>query len=390
MRRKPLRTRGAGPNASRVASAGWVLAVTLLICGADAYGMTCSIERGSQDLPGIEVVEFMRLGEEANGDSILFGSISAIAVGGTGRVFVGERQDPKVYVFSEEGRLLTALGSRGDAPGEYNAISGIYPGPADSLYVYDNWDLDLTVYEPQQYRFVYSLPIQKGGPGSARELLGITSESLVFSYGRSTGTGTENQRRWSDVRLVDWNGKIISESLLTVEQGEYFLTVTPEFQRNEALPFGRSSTIRMSSDHALYSGWNDASDIKVVSLDGTALHEFTYPRRPRSVTPEDRRAALARSSNEMRKRLAAGDLHDTWPIYETFVVDDRGAVWLKLVENDEDEWTSWLVIDSNGRATGTAVLPATFDLSVVQAGHIYGSGRNESGDPIVVGYEILD
>ncbi len=366
------------------------MAITLLICGADAYGMTCSIEGGSQDIPGIEVVEFMRLGEEANGDSILFGSIAAVAVNGAGRVFVGERQDPKVYVFSEDGRLLTTLGSRGDAPGEYSAISNIHSGPADSLFVYDSWDLDLTVYEPQQYRFAYTLSIQRGGPGSAQELLGFTSESLVFRYGRSTGQGTENQRRFSDVRLVDWNGDIISETLLTVEQGEDFVTVTPEFRRNEALPFGRSSTIRMSAQHALYSGWNDAIDIKVRSLDGAALREFAYPQRPRSVTPADRRAALARGSDEMRARLAASDLYETWPVYETFVVDDRGAVWLRLVEDDDDEWTSWLVIDSNGRATGTAVLPATFDLSVVQSGRIYGSDRNDSDDPIVVGYEILD
>ena len=369
----------------------WVMGYTLLASGLDAYGMTRIFKSGSQDVPLIEYAEILRLGEGTNGDSILFGSISAIAVDGAGHIFVGERQDPKVYVYSDEGKHLTTIGRRGGAPGEFSAITGVYAGPADSLYVFDGWDRErLTVYKPQSHQLAYTVPIQRSEWGTAAELLGVTSESLVFRYYRSTDVGTENERRFADVSLVDWNGAIVSDRLLTVEQEEIFMVVMPRGVRALANPFGRASTVRLSANHTLYSGWNDAIEIAVRSLDGTILHQIIYPQPPLSVTRTDRREALARGSDEMRDRLAAGDLHNTWPVYETFVVDDRGAVWLRLVEQDEEERASWLIVDVNGEATGEAVLPATFDISVVRSGRFYGSGLNESGAPIVVGYEILD
>lgn len=370
---------------------GWVVGCTLLVSGLDAYGMTRNIKSESQDVPLIEYAEILRLGEGANGDSILFGSISAIAVDGAGRIFVGERQDPKVYVFSDEGKHLTTIGTRGGAPGEFSAITGVYAGPADSLYVFDGWDRErLTVYEPQSHQLAYTVPIQRSERGNAAELLGATSESLVFRYYRSTDVGTEDERRFADVFLVDWNGVIVSDRLLTIEQEEIFMVVMPRGARALAFPFGRASTVRLSRHQTLYSGWNDAIEIAVRSLDGTILHQVTYPQPPLSVTRTDRREALARGSDAMQDRLAAGDLHDTWPVYETFVVDDRGAVWLRLVEQDEEESASWLIIDVNGEVMGEAVLPATFDISVVRSGRIYGSGLNDSGAPIMVAYEILD
>lgn len=368
-----------------------MLACVLFGGFSDAFGMIGGPQGGSQDIPLIQVAEFLRLGEATNGETPVFGFISAIAVDGAGRIFVGERQDPKVYVFSEDGKYVTAVGSRGVAPGEFRDISSIYAGPADSLFIYDNFFSErLTVYEPKQYQIAYTVGIQKSGSDFAQELLGVTSESLVFRYHRSTELATENERRFSTVRLVDWNGEIISGPLLTIEQAELFVTANRNFTRAENLPFGRASTIRMSPDRRLYWGWNDAVDIKISGLNGTVLRQNIYPQQPLRVSNADRRTALQRGSDEMRKRLTTSELHDTWPVYESFVVDERGAVWLELVEKEDDGSTSWLVLHASGQATGMATLPATFDLRVVKSGRLYGTDRNESGAPIVVGYEFVN
>ncbi len=371
----------------------WMLACVMLAWCPKAYGMTGNIIGRGQDLPSIEMAEFLRLGEGDNGDSILFGSISSIAVDGAGRIFVGERQDPKVYVYSDEGKHLTTIGSRGAAPGEFSAISGVYIGPADSLYVFDGWDWTrLTVFEPKHYRLAYTVPIQRSESGAAVDFLGVTSESLVFTYYRSTDLATENERRFSDVFLVDWNGDISSDRLLAIERNEVFMVIIPPGGvRAMTYPFGRASTIRLSANHTVYSGWNDAVDIAITGLGGTALGQITYPQSPVRVTAADRRAVFQqRGGDAIRDRLSARDLHDTWPVYETFVVDEHGSVWLELVGKDEDETASWLVLNAHGQAIGIAALPATFELSVVRSGRIYGADRNESGAPIVVGYELLD
>ncbi|MCY4159107.1 MAG: 6-bladed beta-propeller [Bacteroidetes bacterium] len=68
----------------------------------------------------LELTELFRLGNESRGDTILFGDIEdLVAVDKDGRIFIGERQDPKVYVFDANGNMLKIVGQAGDGPGEF-------------------------------------------------------------------------------------------------------------------------------------------------------------------------------------------------------------------------------------------------------------------------------
>ena len=67
----------------------------------------CSGSAADNGLADLQLVETLRIGEEEDADDIIFGGVSGlIAVDGTGRIFVGEGQDPKVYVFAANGELL--------------------------------------------------------------------------------------------------------------------------------------------------------------------------------------------------------------------------------------------------------------------------------------------
>ena len=310
-------------------AAALLLATVLAGAGVAACSNDGSVAEsstdGSRPAPSLGVEKFLRLGDDARGDSLLFGFVSDIAVDASGRVIVAERQDPRLMVFSPEGKLLDAFGTWGEGPGEYQNISSVHAGPGDSLYVFDLFLERLTVVEPRHYLPAYTLPIQVLASEGPSELLGVTPHALVFRFVLSTGQCTEHERRFSTVRRINRHGTAISEPVLNIETAELFVTVTPQTRRSENVPFGRSSVVRMGPEDKLYSGWNESIDIEVHALDEEAHRRITHAHEAVTVTIMDRETALARGSDKRRKRLRERDLHDTWPAYETFVVDDTGA-----------------------------------------------------------------
>lgn len=365
----------------------------MLVCAlvafcTDARGMATRAMVRSQDAPQLEPVEFLRLGEE-NGDTPVFGRISALAVGEDGSIAVGDAQDRRISVFSQDGTLQLGMGGPGAGPGEFSQISGLYFGEKDSLYVYDSFDLErLTVYEPDQFELAYTARIQRTDSAFAAELLGVTRESLIFRYEHTRASRTEDERRFSVVRRVNWAGQAVADPILMVEAFEIAVTVLAHGLRSESLPFGRSSTIRMGPDHTLYWGWTGDSHISVMGLDGTLTRQVLHQQPRRRVTGSDRRAALERVSGGLRDRLTIRQLHDTWPAYETFAVDEQSRVWLRPIGNGGEDSVAWNILDARGESVGTAVLPAHFDLRAFRSGRLYGISPDEAGAPIIVGYEI--
>lgn len=368
----------------------WMLACALVGCLTASQGAAMHAAVIDQDAPRLQLVEVLRLGED-NGDAPVFGRISALAVGESGAVAVGDVQETRIYVFSKDGTVQSTMGTRGEGPGDFNEISDLYFGEGDSLYVYDNFMLErLTVYDPDRYELVYTVRIQGSDSAFASELLGVTPESLVFRYLRTRDKGTEDERRFSVVRRVNWAGVAAADSVLVTEVAEMAVFIAGRGMRSESLPFGRSSTIRMGPGHTVYWGWNGVEQISVISLDGAADRQFMHRLTVRSVTRSDRRASLEQVSDRLRERLRGIRLHDTWPAYETFVVDQDGVVWLKPIVSEGQETVTWHLVDTRGQVVGTADLPAHFDLRVVKGRRLYGISKNEAGAPIVLGYKILD
>jgi hypothetical protein len=93
-----------------------------------------------------ELSELFRLGDELAGDTVLFGAIGdRVSVDGSGRIFIGEQQNPQIYVFTAEGDLIKTIGQEGSAPSEFQRLESIkrtrvrdYWLCCGSLYEYAN------------------------------------------------------------------------------------------------------------------------------------------------------------------------------------------------------------------------------------------------------------
>ncbi len=82
----------------------------------------------------LELVEVFRIGDETSVDTVVIGYVIDLDVNAAGQVFLGDLQDQSVRVFSDEGALIRAVGSKGQGPGEFSRVSSVYIGQGDSLF----------------------------------------------------------------------------------------------------------------------------------------------------------------------------------------------------------------------------------------------------------------
>jgi hypothetical protein len=72
---------------------------------------------------------------EGSATPAFIGQISGLAIDAQGRVYVSDFQEPRVLVFSADGKQLAVIGRKGQGPGEFTAPTGPVIGADGALYV---------------------------------------------------------------------------------------------------------------------------------------------------------------------------------------------------------------------------------------------------------------
>lgn len=73
--------------------------------------------------------------EDAGASVAPIGEISGLTIDSEGRIYLTDMQEPRILVFSAEGKLLSTIGRKGQGPGEFTAPTGPIIGPDGALYV---------------------------------------------------------------------------------------------------------------------------------------------------------------------------------------------------------------------------------------------------------------
>ncbi len=358
----------------------------LLIVGALLSG--CTSNKAPGEVFQLGLVETMRLGDESAGDSVLFGWIGGlVTVDGAGRIFVGEAQHPKIYVFSAAGKLLSVVGQPGEGPGEFQQLGLIHVGPGDSLYAYDRGQDRVSVFEPESFDLAYIVRVPRDELYSPSQFVGAAVSGLLFKYvlpfwGRSDKDLDIETR----VMVVDRQGRIIGEPLITLPAVEELITESPRGGiASLGVPFGRIPVIRMGPSQSVYSGWNESLDIAVTEATGLASVSISLGREYIPVTATDIEEWLEGRASFVRNAILNSDIHSTKPAYEDFLVDDLGRVWVNNSSSEIPDATEWLVIDTESRIYGTLTVLPGISLEAVRDGRVYAVDENDSA---VVVYEV--
>lgn len=108
-----------------------------------------------------------------------FTEVADVAVTPAGTIYVADRDDPRIRVFSSSGRSIRTFGRRGEGPGEFTGIEKVFPGADGSIAVVDMRVFRLTRIDTVG-RYLSSLSL-RNFPLDASAAPGATAAHLLFS-----------------------------------------------------------------------------------------------------------------------------------------------------------------------------------------------------------------
>ena len=334
---------------------------------------------------GFELTELFRLGDELAGDTLLFGGIGElVSVDRSGRIFIGERQYPQIYVFTSEGDLLKTIGQEGSAPGEFQRLASIYTDFADTLYAFDSRLERISVFEPEGLDLVHSFTVSQDSLGLPYQLIGVLNTGFLVTYGWPVSPGEDLTDRRLYIMRVDWEGEVIHPPIHYLPSAEWIVSPVGEEQFAIRNPFGREPVLRMDLAGRMYAGWTESINIKVISPSGEVSDSITYPLTPIPLLRQEVEGYLKDRSDWYKKAVLSVDLPANKPAVETFVVDDQERTWIKTISPSLTDTTSqWLILDKESQLDGQITLPSDMDLITIRKGRAYAVDRSNGSTFIV-------
>ena len=367
---------------SIVVGVGWLM---VSACG------TNEVADQNAEAKTLVLTESMRIGDEAEGDTVFFNNIWDIAVDSRGRLFVADFAMYGFRVFTSDGSLIREIGREGEGPGEFSIAPHLYVSPQDSVYAYDLASDRLTVYAPSGDVLAYTMKLPTDEISGARptDILASLETGLLFEYLRVSPRGSENEvDGMLEIKLVDHSGQFLRDSLVLTPSMQMTTISDDGFSIPFPRQFGRRSLLALGSDDLIYHGWTDEISIRALAIDGSTANEFAVSHTSVPVTSEEKSARAAGYPENWREELRQ-DMPDTKPAFNAMVPDDQGQLWFRLSWPEGALETEWIVVEAeSGSVVAKTTLPTGAGLDTVRGGKAYGTLDDDNA--VVVVWDIAE
>lgn len=326
----------------------------------------------------VTLTEAFRIGDEAAGDTMLFGAVTQVSADSEGRVYVVESPFNGIHVFSAIGDHITSIGRLGAGPGEFQRTPQIHVAPSDTLYAFDFWPRRLSVFSPESHEFEYSLSLGSSNEGCPpTSLLSVEQQGFVLLCGQGVGSPAEaHMTQFSRVYVQSRDRQILSDSIAVLPVREELVHTTHNTMEFHTLIYGRSPHFVYALGGPLYYAWNDAIRIRAVGLDGVLQDEFNVSHDPVKVTRKERDDALASyglpAGNAPLNNLARARLPATKPAFSYFLVDDLDRLWISLSMREGASEIEWLIVDQQGQVIASTMLSRQMRPIRIRGNRVYG------------------
>jgi hypothetical protein len=267
-----------------------------------------------------------------------------------GRWVVPDRSSLKV--FDAEGRFLSAIGRRGDGPGEFRQPRRVCIAPGDSIVAIDQNGSRVTVFSSDG-ALVRMFTVRDGYP----EASGCLGDGSVLTSVDVRPDPADSVYRVATLR---------SASLTGSDRGAV-----------ATIPLGAPSIVVQMQGHAVpdgdlvYTGDGRLPEVRVYHRDGRLERIVRWADTPVAVTDEVFaqvvRAVLPTGNfeeNLARQRVRRHP--STFPVYQQILLDDAGRMWVQDAPDvlNPQSWKPslpWTVFDASGRPLGRLRAPALSD-----------------------------
>lgn len=302
---------------------------------------------------GWRVTEESRIGAKIDEGPASFARISDVALDALGRVWVADALQHDIRVFAADGRHVRSFGGVGGGPAEFLGVAGMDWAPDGNLWVLDGGNMRFAVYDTagkliathrrENNRVVSPWPLGFDARGNLYDLLspvGSREQIVRFAPGlQARDTFRLPAFELPAFEVVSKQGGTTRINMVTV-------------------PFAGLQEWRMDPDGFVWVGVTDRYRIERHRFDGTVDRVIERDVKPRRVTREQRRSALAGHEDFVRQggRIEASRIPGTLPVFEDFFFDDEGNVWV-MATPERNQPKPADVFDRTGRYLGQVLLP---------------------------------
>ncbi|HEV7591323.1 MAG TPA: hypothetical protein VGO40_24635 [Longimicrobium sp.] len=346
-----------------------------------------------------------------------FGTVTDLEVAPDGSVLVADFMAQQIRRFAAGGRRLPPIGRRGSGPGEFRGMRDVALR-GDTLFALDVQQQRVSAFHLRgdSARLAYILPLTRSGQIANYELLAPARGELLVQY--TTPSTDANLERPHTVELRRaGRGGVSATPMLSFPDKQFLVVRDASFGFSVgAMPYGREPVLRLGSDDRLYYGRTDHLGVDIYDLSGRRVGGFTQARpAARIVRGEldgmmrayEREGRIGRMKRRMLEiGLRQHQIPDTKLAYETFVLDDRGRIWLdpvraedRIVETPTGMTyatpagaglapSHWWVLDAVGRLQATVSVPGNVTLKVVRGDRAYGLETTDAGVQRLVLYQV--
>lgn len=319
-----------------------------------------------------------------------FTEVAGAMATAAGGVLVVDRITADLRIFDATGSLVARAGRRGEGPGEFQQPTLLNAAPGDSVVVYDGMLRRMTIVAQDGSGF-RSVSAQAAGPG--RALAALDAHVLMMTPGGLPPRGAEGPVSLPMVvRHVDLDQPGAGTTIATHTHVQVAVSLGPLPTFVDA-PFAVYPSVAASPAgfHVLEV---DDPTIREYSWDGALRRTLRILDPAVPLSRQDFDEAIDRIVDQLlegrdlprdavRAAFASLDRPATLPPFRCLLVDDLGWLWAEVHAMETDGPSTWIAIDSDGRAQGSVVMPEGLAVTHIGADRIVGVHTDALGVPHV-------
>lgn len=323
----------------------------------------------SGDATPLHDISFERQARFGDTDDIYIGSMAGVAVADNGTLFLADRTEAVVHIFSASGEYQTSIGGKGEGPGEFLSISSLKLHE-NELFALDTQQQRVSVFDAAGHDYLRSHTLSggtqdlSGFPVAAEPLSG----SRFFVLYNSMQNENEKFYRKFMPRILDAEGNTIASDFIKFPASEMLMLQSDNMIRITSLPFMGETQIGFNQDEEIITGFSDRFLFHVISLEGDTLRSIYHSK---TVPQLNRSEMLANIEDETsRKEISAMEIPETKQAFEALYIDDENRFWISSPTEDA-EVNEWWVLAESGEKLAEFSRPASDRVVIVKDGFAY-------------------
>jgi hypothetical protein len=281
----------------------------------------------------------------------------------------------QLLYFSSAGTFLRSVGRAGEGPGEFRAPAWLGRGGGDTLFIWDDRLLRLSVFSGDG-EFIESRKVVGHNEDLALSISGRFEDgSFLLVPGPVVWIGSEEGVRRSPFAYQRYDP---ATGQTTDLADGWSLETVVEDGTAYVLPFG-DREVAVPSRTALLVGDTGSPRIRYYDLEGRLVRivEWASDRTP--VTVADRQAFVRRAGQRLPSGGSGVRFSADRPRFSSIVTDSSGRIWVREFASFGDSSPDWLLFDQVGILQCRVAMPVR--VAVRQVGPDYMVGvRTDSLD----------